>query len=394
MKNTENTTENLTNKKTQKSKLQAFLLLFIQLTGFVGGGACAGAGANRISETLSFSGFKAFLVLLFMIFAVLILFFITVIIHEAGHMVFGCLSGYSYSSFRIGSFILVKKQDKLVLKRFTLPGTGGQCLMKPPAYSEDMPVVMYNLGGCLFNFIFGAVGIILAFVFADNVFIFPLSLAGAILNITLGLSNVLPLKAGISTDGRNLFLLKQDSREKYALWLQLYFNAYLSEGKSLLDFPEELAVIPDNIDYSSYMQASGAPFIRLAWLEAKGEYEAALALCEEILEKASLIDLQKMELECEKILLAAITQGDRDIVTELFTNQLQKYVLSVRDFFVSKQAMLCAISALYEDASEEELPKCVLPLKEQLEEFERVAKRYPFEGEAEMYRSMLKNLQH
>ena len=46
-----------------------------------------------------------------------------IIIHEAGHLLFGLISGYHFVSFRIGSYILVKgPEDKLSLKRFHLAG--------------------------------------------------------------------------------------------------------------------------------------------------------------------------------------------------------------------------------------------------------------------------------
>lgn len=57
--------------------------------------------------------------------------FIQIIIHEAGHLVFGLLSGYEFVSFRIGSITLAKYDNKYCFKRFHIAGTGGQCLMMP-----------------------------------------------------------------------------------------------------------------------------------------------------------------------------------------------------------------------------------------------------------------------
>lgn len=79
---------------------------------------------------------------------------IQVVIHEAGHLICGLLSGYTFSSFRIGSFMLLKENGRLVTKRLKIPGTGGQCLMAPPEMvNGKFPVVLYNLGGSLFNLI-------------------------------------------------------------------------------------------------------------------------------------------------------------------------------------------------------------------------------------------------
>ena len=54
------------------------------------------------------------------------------LVHEAGHLVFGLLTGYGFCSFRIFSFMWVKDGEKLKLRRLSLAGTGGQCLMSPP----------------------------------------------------------------------------------------------------------------------------------------------------------------------------------------------------------------------------------------------------------------------
>lgn len=58
--------------------------------------------------------------------------FLHIILHEAGHLVGGLLQGYKFVSFRILSFTLVRHEGKLRWKRFSIAGTGGQCLLLPP----------------------------------------------------------------------------------------------------------------------------------------------------------------------------------------------------------------------------------------------------------------------
>ena len=48
--------------------------------------------------------------------------FFHIIVHEAGHLVFGLLTGYKFSSFRIASFMWLKENGKLKLKRLTAIG--------------------------------------------------------------------------------------------------------------------------------------------------------------------------------------------------------------------------------------------------------------------------------
>lgn len=93
-----------------------------------------------------------FLLLLFILFY--LIFFLHIILHEAGHMVFGLLTGYRFCSFRIGSLMLIKKEGHFRLRRHSVAGTSGQCIMAPPGSpTKNYPVILYNLGGSLMNFI-------------------------------------------------------------------------------------------------------------------------------------------------------------------------------------------------------------------------------------------------
>lgn len=377
--------------KKNSTKSQALTLMAIQFAGYL---ICGFLGGYFLVccevEKLSW-GFILLFVALISLFALML--FISIIAHEAGHMVFGLLSGYEFSSFRIGSIILVKKGGKLCLKRFHIPGTGGQCLMKPPGYSEDMPVTAYNLGGCIFNFIVTAFALIIMIISGPGTLLFTLSAMLAALNFSLGLSNFLPLNAGVTTDGYNLRAMQKDPREKYAMWLQLYFMSFLSEGGDPALLSEKVVTIPSDIDYSSSLQATGAPLLRLAYLEAKGQYEEALEQAEEILQKGNLVPVQKYDIETERTLLTAVTGKDCDTVMSLYTAEVENYSIMMRKQGINVQALLTALSFLFRDEqSESERPKGILPLEKQLAEFERVAKRYPYEGEAAVYRRMLEVL--
>ena len=79
---------------------------------------------------------------------------IQVILHEGGHLVCGLMSGYQFVSFRIFNFTFIRKDGKLIIKKYAVAGTGGQCLLSPPERKlEEIPVVWYNLGGVLANVI-------------------------------------------------------------------------------------------------------------------------------------------------------------------------------------------------------------------------------------------------
>ena len=58
--------------------------------------------------------------------------FLQLIIHEAGPLVCGLISGYKFVSFRVLSYTLLKEEGKFKVKKFSLSGTEGQCLLSPP----------------------------------------------------------------------------------------------------------------------------------------------------------------------------------------------------------------------------------------------------------------------
>ena len=130
------------NKKKVKAKLVSTLPYIV---GMICGGLLGYFGMEI------FSGHGLEIPLLILSFAVIV--YVLIITHEAGHLVCGLLSGYKFVSFRIGSLIFVKQEDKILRKKFSIPGTGGQCLLDPPDKDEDggYPAVLYNLGGGLSN---------------------------------------------------------------------------------------------------------------------------------------------------------------------------------------------------------------------------------------------------
>ena len=83
--------------------------------------------------------------------------FLHIALHETGHLIAGKISGYGFVSIRIFTMTFIKVNGKLKVKRFSMPGTLGQCLMSPPEPKDGkFPYFFYNLGGSLINFITAA----------------------------------------------------------------------------------------------------------------------------------------------------------------------------------------------------------------------------------------------
>ena len=139
----------------KKKKLSNILSSCLALLICAAVGFLCGYAIMDYADKLAAGGvFKNLLVLLSGLLLLALAYGIQFIIHEAGHLLFGLISGYEFVSFRIGSFLLIRGSDgKLSMKRYYLAGTAGQCLMAPPDFEEDgyLPVGLYNMGGVLLN---------------------------------------------------------------------------------------------------------------------------------------------------------------------------------------------------------------------------------------------------
>ncbi len=184
--------------------------------------------------------------------------FLNVIIHEAGHLIFGLLTGYSFLSFRIFSLTFVKEQGRLRCRKFSAPGTSGQCLMIPPAKTvKPLPYRLYNYGGVIMNFLISLLAILPMVLFPGIPFAVDFLLGGfAAGGIMIGAMNGLPLKAfGIANDGYNVRSMKRDATARSSFRRQLELVAEQSVGIRLKDMPEEWFQLPAEADLTNVMNA-------------------------------------------------------------------------------------------------------------------------------------------
>lgn len=154
---------------------------------------------------------------------------LSIIIHEAGHLCFGLWTGFSFVSYRYRD-ILIKKDElgKFSVHRYSIQGTGGQCLMLPPD-KEDVPIFLYNAGGVIFNNLQALLAVVIVVLLPKgNVFSLFL-LALAFVGLLVGFLNWMDAK-GLINDGRNHRDLKRSERSREAMVIVLRAHALLSEG--------------------------------------------------------------------------------------------------------------------------------------------------------------------
>lgn len=174
--------------------------------------------------------------------------YLDIILHELGHWLFGCISGYRFVSFRIGNLTWIRGRDGHIhFKRMTMIGTGGQCLLSPPDMTEKgIPVVLYNYGGCLLNFVVSVIMLVVFFLWGGSLSLIKLLLlAGASFGFVLALTNGIPMETGMmANDGKNALSLRHDTVAMKAFWLQLRINEQQTQGVRLKDMPEEWFALP------------------------------------------------------------------------------------------------------------------------------------------------------
>lgn len=233
---------------------------------------------------------KSILLFLSFFLSCLIGIYLHIFLHELGHFVFGRLSSYTLQSFRIGNHILVPGERGYTIKKYTLQGTAGQCLMRPPHLGKEkpLPFLLYNLGGAIFNIVFSVLFVFVAYLLRTNIFLSIAFMGLAIIGVILGLSNAIPVKiAGFPTDGYNIKAMLGNKEAQEAFALQLEQHARLAEGQTYTDMPEAFFALPSEQSMENHLVAWRAS-LRTAYLMVKEEFDAVVKLSEDLLSNEAI----------------------------------------------------------------------------------------------------------
>lgn len=290
--------------------------------------------------------------ILISILSLLFSFTLHLLLHEGGHCVAGLLSGYRFVSFRIGNITLLRTNNKLRIKRFSLEGTAGQCLMMPPQKPiDDIPTVLYNLGGVLFNIIFSIIGIII-FILTTSASVASCSIIFAMIGILLALINGIPMKVGgVSNDGNNVLYLNKDTKAKEAFVYQLITNALVQDGTRPAELPDEYLSFDTDFDYKDPLAVNWL-ILSASVLIDRQEYDRAYTLLDHAMQHSKeIMQLFVYEIACELVYTALIT-GHIEQAKELYNKDLARYIEQHKNVMSAKQRISCAI-ALYIDKDAE-----------------------------------------
>lgn len=220
--------------------------------------------------------------LLLVVFA--ISFIIQIFIHELGHLLFGLISSYEFSSFRILSYLIIKKDGKLKLERYTIPGTAGQCLMKPKTKDASLSsALIFNLGGGILNIIVSLTLLIIHYKFIEGSSFSMYSRALIAAGVFAAITNLIPMKMGqITNDGYNVLQLIKDPTSLQVFNETLIVQDFITRGSTYDEVPQELLYFNEDYDYNNSLLAGSLAFYH-ASLVNKESYEKAYNLSEKII---------------------------------------------------------------------------------------------------------------
>jgi len=326
--------------------------------------------------------FKSPLWMLAALAAFVLSFYLQTIIHELGHLVFGLMTGYKFSSFRVGSFMWIKEEGKVRLKRFSIAGTGGQCIMLPPEYNDgNYKYGLYQLGGVLANVITAVISLVLFFLTAGTapvaIFFTGLFISG----VTFAALNGIPLNSlQVNNDGSNFVELRKSKEARRAVWVQLAIVEGMGQNKRPRDMDQEWFRMPTEEGRKNYLAMSMAVFRENMLMDAHRFEEAADLIDELLAGDYALAAIYRQLLTCDRIYLELIGGGDRGKVEELCDDK-QKAAMKQMAGMIYVLRTEYAYALIYENDSEK--------ADKILQAFEKAAAKHPYRVEVESERELI-----
>ncbi len=348
---------------------------WLMMLGFMAIGACCGFLMIRYMDmtvTAETSTAEELLALGLLFLAMYAGMFLQIILHEGGHLIGGLLSGYRFSSFRIFSLMLTEENGKLRCKRFSLAGTGGQCLMCPPTpdANGNFPYVLYNLGGSLMNLCSALLFFLLALAAWQMPLASTLLLMLAVIGLAFALINGLPLRlTAADNDGRNILSIGENPATRRAFWLQLAVNEQIARGVALQDMPEEWFTLPSEEAMKNSMCATVGVFAANRLMAQNRLPEADVLMARLLAMDSGMVGIHRCLLLCDRLTCEALGENRPDVIDDLLTREQQKFMKSMKTYpTVLRTRYILALCREGDAAKAEKLQQS----------FEKMARTYPY----------------
>lgn len=308
--------------------------------------------------------------------------FFHLILHEVGHMLFGLMTGYTFNSFRVGSFLWVKENGKIKRKKLHIAGTGGQCLMLPPDIKDGkIPFVLYNLGGAIFNIVVSVLFLIGYLLFPNVSVLSLVFLVFALFGVVTALLNGVPMRMGmVDNDGYNTVSMLRSKKAIESFWVQLKVSGQTSSGIRLKDMPAEWFSVPTDEEMKNSLVAACGVFACNRLMDEE-KFDEADALMKHLLEiDSAIVGLHRDLLTCDRIYLELVGKNRSAVMDEWMTKEQKNFMKSMKGFpSVLRTQYVLALLGEHDHSKAEAIKK----------EFEKVAKTYPYPQEIEAEKHLM-----
>ncbi|MFP7199495.1 site-2 protease family protein [Lysinibacillus halotolerans] len=206
----------------------------------------------------------------------LVLLFLTVFIHELGHVLLGIGTGYRFNYLTVGP-ITIENTERIHMKwndSWFLFGGVASCT----PLSSDITLIAkqhkrFVVGGPLFSIVTAIVSFILGMTF-DIQFITYF----AILNLLIFIATILPYKGALKSDGRVLMEIAKGGKETEEFLVSLLLLKEMNSPKHPKEWSEELIeqakTLPPTVDNAT------VAYILFYYTLLKEDYEKASELIE------------------------------------------------------------------------------------------------------------------
>lgn len=353
----------------KNKKIFNFLKVVINIAYFV---SMMMLGIYMVEKWIELEFIDFFSKLLIMTLGIYVVYFISIIWHELGHLIFGIRARLKFDSFSIYKFKITKKNNKLMIKKSpTIPGIGGYCQMifdENKEYDKKM-ITLYFWGGIIFNFIFVIIfSILLAF--SDNTYLNIIEMSFISTNLYLALYNLVPVIniSGVSSDMLKVINLLNDQEYIKVLSRVFTIQNLLSSGCELKDIDENLFYMPT--DFGNYSNIIMAQYY-IDYIAEKKQYKEAIEYIKIVLESTKDI-LSKPNINLLKIsLIYYAFKGNYDmkIISEYWNNDIKKYL----ELMKNNQPQFLGINYMYSSLIEKDKKIA----KKYLKKFQQIKKKHP-----------------
>ena len=326
------------------------------------------------------ANFVSFLLLLIGMYAAML---IQIILHEAGHLIFGLLTGYRFSSFRIFNLIWVRLEDRIQFKKLNIAGTGGQCLMIPPDLKDGrMPVMLYNFGGAIVNLITAIVCFGLSFLCPVRSLGWTILMMFAVIGLAFALINGLPVKMGaVNNDGRNALDLSRSEEATRAFWIQMKVNEQISKGIRLKDMPEEWFTVPSESSMNNGIIAT-LGVLACGRLMDQHQFEEADKLMKRLLSRQNgIVGLYRSLMICDRMYVEMISENRKEILDGMRSKDQLKIMKAMK-----KYPSVLRTEYVYALLAEKDPAKA----QKAMAQFDQCTKSYPYPSEIDGERELIK----